>query len=193
MSRRRLSASDAPLFAWGEAMRARRAAHRSLLRRAGLTVFGITLLIATAVSPPAPRLIWNASPSVAEGLYWVNVGVPAEVGDIVIAHLSAPAAHFAEVRHYLPATVPLVKRVVASAGDIVCSDRDMITINGRPVAQRLSADRGGRALPRWHGCQRLHSDQVFLLSSHPASFDGRYFGVTKADAVVGTAVLLWAR
>jgi type IV secretory pathway protease TraF len=35
--------------------------------------------------------------------------------------------------------------------------------------------------------------QLFLLMEASASFDGRYFGVTKGRDIIGKARLLWAR
>jgi type IV secretory pathway protease TraF len=46
----------------------------------------------------------------------------------------------------------------------------------------------------WSGCVRLRGRQLFLLmAGSPASFDGRYFGVTEGGLVVGRARLLWPR
>src|SRR5690606_34507971 len=71
VSRRHGRASGAPLLAWAEALRARRKQRRRLARRAAALGFGIVLLGATAVAPPAPRLVWNASASAPVGLYAV--------------------------------------------------------------------------------------------------------------------------
>jgi len=55
-------------------------------------------------------------------------------------------------------------------------------------------DAKGRPMKWWSGCVRLRGRQLFLLmSDSPASFDGRYFGVTEGGLVVGKARLLWAR
>ena len=36
-------------------------------------------------------------------------------------------------------------------------------------------------------------EAFLLMAEAPASFDGRYFGVTKVSDIVGKAHLLWAR
>jgi conjugative transfer signal peptidase TraF len=95
-------------------------------------------------------------------------------------------------RGYLPQNVPLVKRVAALGGDIVCAAGDVISINGRAVAQRLARDRLGRPLPGWTGCQTLDPDDVFLLMENVAgSFDGRYFGPVRRAAIIGRLAPLW--
>jgi len=182
-----------PLFAWGDALRAARARRRRLRRAALAIALGALALGATIVAPPAPRLVWNASASAPVGLYRVFPGTIAERGRMVVAWLPAPWRDLAARRHYLPANVPLVKRVVAAAGDEVCALGDAVFVNGRPAVMRRKADRLSRPLPWWRGCVRLRDRQLFLLMDHPDSFDGRYFGVTEGTDVVGTAVLLWRR
>lgn len=147
---------------------------------------------ATSVTAPRPRLVWNASASAPIGLY--AVGAVAEVarGDMVIARLPGEFRMFAARRHYLPANVPLVKRVAAVPGDKVCAVGARIFVNGRLVASRLSRDGAGRVMPRWAGCVSLAEGRYFLLMAEScASFDGRYFGFSEASDIVGRARLLW--
>lgn len=193
MSRRPKLAADAPLLAWGDELRARKTRRRSLRRRAVLIALGAVAVLGSAAFPPAPRLIWNASASAPMGLYAVTPAAFAEPGDMVIARVPVPFRRFAATRHYLPENVPLVKRVAAAAGDEVCALGREIFVNGHPVTTRRIADGAGRAMPWWSGCVRLRGRQLFLLMDAPASFDGRYFGVTKSGDVIGKARLIWAR
>lgn len=159
-----------------------------LLALAGL---GLTALGFAVLAEPAPRVVWNASASAPVGLYWVIHAAPAR-GDLVLADLPPDARRLAAERGYLPASVPLVKRVAAQAGDTVCADDETVSINGRPVAVRLARDRLGRALPAWIGCRVLAEDELFLLMADaPGSFDGRYFGPVQRTAVMGRLVPLW--
>lgn len=183
---------DAPLLAWDEALRTARAGRHQLARRAGLLGAGLALGL-TIVVPPAPRLVWNASASAPIGLYSVRPGAPIERGDMVVARVPERFRLLAATRHYLPANVPLVKHVAAAAGDEVCARGPEIFVNGDRVAQRRGVDGMGRPMPWWRGCLRLREGQLFLLmAASPASFDGRYFGVTEAADVIGRARLLWA-
>nr|WP_294814720.1 S26 family signal peptidase [uncultured Sphingomonas sp.] len=192
MSTRRTSSGDAPLFAWGDAMRAAR--RRRRLRRTACGIgAGALALVATIVSPPAPRLLWNASASAPIGLYRVSPGAPAVVGDMVVARVPLGWRRFAAERRYLPANVPLVKRVAAAVGSQVCAVGDVIYVDGREVARRRRSDGEGRPMPWWSGCVRLSGQQRLLLMDAPDSFDGRYFGVTEGNDIVGRAVLLWRR
>lgn len=193
MARRNSPPHGTPLLDWGEQLRAAKQHRRRLTRRATITGIGITLLALTIALPPAPRLVWNASASAPIGLYAVSPGAEIDPGDMVIARVPEPLRMMAARRRYIPANVPLVKRVAAAAGDEVCALRDQIFVNGEPVAARRSTDAQGRPMPWWTGCVRLQRRQLFLLMADSlASFDGRYFGVTEGRSVVGKARLIWA-
>jgi conjugative transfer signal peptidase TraF len=193
MSARRPGIGGTPLLDWGDTLRAAKARHRRRVRRIAIGAAGIAVLLSTVTLPPAPRLVWNASASAPIGLYAVAPGTAARPGDMVVARLPEPYRRLAATRRYLPLNVPLVKRVAAAAGDDVCALGRRIFVNGRPAAERLAVDRAGRPMPHWSGCHRLRGDQRFLLMDAPASFDGRYFGVTEGVDIVGKARLLWAR
>lgn len=151
-------------------------------------------IIATLFWPPRPVLLWNASPSSPVGLYAVISSGPVEPGDTVIAWAPPPARRLAAARHYLPANVPLVKRVAAAPGDRVCAKGKTIFVNKRPAALRRVRDLSGRRMPWWSGCRLLRPGELFLLSPNtPDAFDGRYFGLTRSSEIVGKARLLWHR
>jgi conjugative transfer signal peptidase TraF len=156
------------------------------------SVIAIAALAAPLSHPP--RLIWNATASAPIGLYEVRSQSIFVRGELVLVRPPQWVRIFAAARGYLPNTVPMVKRIAAENGDIVCRDEDAITINGRVVAQALLADRVGRALPTWSGCHRLCEGEIFLLmDSVRASFDSRYFGPVPTTAIIGKVVPLWTR
>lgn len=192
MSGRR-AAGDTPLLAWGVARDARRATGLRRLRLCLLGGGGLLLLVAPILARPAPRLVWNASASAPTGLYWVWPGGAVARGDMVVARLPEPWRSLAARRRYLPANVPLVKRVAAAHGDRVCASGAQVSVNGVVAATRLRRDSSGRALPWWEGCVTLGATETLLLMPAPGSFDGRYFGITQAPELVGRARLIWAR
>ena len=53
-------------------------------------------------------------------------------------------------------------------------------------------DRLGRQPPIWQGCRRIQTGEVFLMNWQVRdSLDGRYFGLTSTDRIIGHAVPLW--
>jgi conjugative transfer signal peptidase TraF len=158
------------------------------------TALVVDAMIVAALFPPHAGLIWNASPSVPIGFYAVRPAAPLTVGELVVVHPPQALARFMAARRYLPRGVPLLKHVAALPGQRVCRTGDAITVDGVAVAVALGADRSGRSLPRWSGCQVIARGQIFLLNRRPAdSFDGRYFGQIATTTVVGRAHPLWLR
>ncbi len=153
----------------------------------------VVALGATLVVPPRPWLVWNASASAPPGLYLVSDPSSVERGDMVIARIPLAFRNLAARRHYLPANVPLVKRVAAMSGDQICAKGRSISINGHWRVLRRDRDGQGRHMPAWTGCFTLREDALFLLMDTPASFDGRYFGATTPADIVGKARLIWPR
>lgn len=137
-----------------------------------------------------PTLLWNASPSVATGLYLLTSSPPAK-GQLAIIRLPEPVGTLTEMRGYLPARALLIKPVVAGVGETVCRRGTVITINGQLRVRAAWLDARQRPLPRWQGCRRLMPSQLFVLSTVPGSFDSRYVGPIDRDHVVGTAVPVW--
>lgn len=142
---------------------------------------------AVAMLAPQPRLLWNASSSVPVGLYSIDVGAMPTRGDLVAIAPPKPLAGWLVSRGYLPRGVPLLKRVAATEGALVCRSGVFVTIDGAPAARARSADRMGRTLPIWLGCRRLQRGELFLLGTSLESLDSRYFGPLPTSAVIGTA------
>jgi conjugative transfer signal peptidase TraF len=137
-------------------------------------------------------LLWNASASSPTGLYLVTEGQEVRLGEHVVAWAPDWARLLAAERHYLPLNVPLVKRVAAGAGDQICATNDVVTINGKDPSRRRSVDGAGRPMPMWEGCWKLGKQEYFLFDPNVADgFDGRYFGLTTGDRLVGKARLIW--
>ena len=156
-----------------------------------LTLFGLGLIGLAMLARPAPWLVWNASASAPIGLYRVLPGKPIR-GDLVLVRTPSSVRQLAAERGYLPQNVPLVKRVAALDGDIVCAADDVISVNGRVAAERLARDRLGRPLPAWTGCHLLDYGEVFLLMEGVSdSFDGRYFGPIPTATIIGRLAPLW--
>lgn len=158
---------------------------------AGLAIVAATLACG---GKQVPVLVYNASASAPIGFYRVLPALPMRRGDLVLVPVPHDVAGLAAERGYVPLTVPLVKRVAATAGATVCARDRRVTIDGRRVADQLKADRKGRRLPAWSGCRRLGQGELFLLMQEaPDSFDSRYFGPVSATAVIGRLEPLWSR
>ncbi|MCW1430879.1 S26 family signal peptidase [Novosphingobium sp. JCM 18896] len=162
--------------------------------RSGILAASALAFAFLAVPPaarPSPVLLWNVTASVPTGLYSLGGSAAIERGDLVAARLPPRVRSLAAERRYVPASVPVIKRVAGVSGDLVCGMGAQVTVNGRTVAMRRQWDGARRLLPKWQGCERLSASRVFLLGDAPDSFDGRYFGVIESACVLGEASLLW--
>ncbi|MGR4870284.1 S26 family signal peptidase [Variovorax sp. LARHSF232] len=154
----------------------------------GLAALGLPVLL----PPLTPRLVYNASDSMPRGWYLAAPPGTAAVGRIVLVRLPAEAAACAARRGYLPADVPLLKRVAAVAPQPVCVRASWARIDGVPVGAVRLHDAQHRPLRPWAHCRLLRDDEVFVLGDARAmSFDSRYFGPLPASALIARAWPLW--
>jgi conjugative transfer signal peptidase TraF len=160
--------------------RARRFNGLSARRGVGLaTVVFVTPFFALGMA----RLRINATPSLPMGLYReTNDGRAA----LVEFCPQEPYGSFAAARGYRSVgncpdgAGPLMKPVVASAGDLVEVSGRGIAVNGvlLPNTAPRSMDSKGRPMQSWsQGQYRVPAGFVWVASSYnPWSFDSRYFG-----------------
>jgi conjugative transfer signal peptidase TraF len=157
-----------------------------------LTAAATALMAATLGPKPAPRLVWNASESVPVGLYRVQPADRLNVTDLVVAFPPEGLATMLADAGYLPLGVPLIKRILALQGQLVCRQDLRIIVDGIEMGLARERDRRGRLLPAWQGCRALRHGEVFLMNwDEPASLDSRYFGPLPLAAIVGRAAPLW--
>lgn len=148
--------------------------------------------IATLTVPVSHFAIWNRTASVPTGLYLIRGTASLHVGERVAIDPPPELRRLLAERHYLPAHIPLLKRVAAVRGQRVCRFAHGVTIDGKFVGVARTRDRLDRPLPAWFGCHKLRSSELFVMNpAAPDSFDGRYFGMLRMAQVIGRAVPVW--
>lgn len=153
----------------------------------------------------SPHLVVNSTPSMAVGLYWLTPARVVRRGAVVVACAPAPFGQWALSNHILrhgrcDGVEPVLKRVVAVAGDRVQIDARGVFVAGRYMAgskRDVLLDDGfrcDRRAPVAHvpAVDRvLRVGEVQLLGDRRVgSFDGRYWGAT--HRIVGEAVKIVA-
>ncbi len=138
------------------------------------------------------RLIVNRTHSLPVGLYYWS-DVPIKKGSIV---LFKPLEQLGIERGYEARELPLLKRVVALAGDVVSVSSSGVSINGQLLANSapLFHDEVGRPLAMTQLDHfRLGTDEAFLMGVTPTSWDSRYFGPVALSRCSGSfvPVLTW--
>jgi conjugative transfer signal peptidase TraF len=125
----------------------------------------------------------NTSPSLPVGLYMTTGNSGWRLVEFCPPE---PYARLALLRGYRDAGscpdggAPLLKPIIAGAGDVVEASQFGLAVNGRiiPNTIPLSTDTKGRPLTSWPtGMYEVQNGTIWVTSSyHPRSFDSRYFG-----------------
>jgi len=143
---------------------------------------------------------FNTTPSLPLGLYWVQGTKPAKGSVVLFCPPDQPVFIEAKVRGYLAAgvcdagTQPLMKRIMAAAGDQVTIVAEGTAVNGEWLANsaQVRNDPVGRPLPAYRAELTLAAGQVLLMSDRsPLSFDGRYFGPMSERTIQGVVEPVW--
>jgi conjugative transfer signal peptidase TraF len=132
----------------------------------------------------------NGSPSLPVGFYLVTAHSDSNLVEFCPPE---PFAELALARGYRDVGscgdggAPLLKPVVARAGDVVQLLTEGIAVNGRhlPNTAPLKIDTRGRPLTPWPaGRYTVGSDSVWVASSYNGrSFDSRYFGPVSLGSI----------
>lgn len=155
---------------------------------AAICVVAMTTMGVGIVCHGPTLVLWNASASVPEGLYFVQPNAPLHVGDLAVSTLPADARVLAAERQYLPSNVLLIKPVAATSGSKICRRGRTVSVDGNHVGDARPFDRLHRTMPDWQGCHELAASEIFLMNpAVPDSFDGRYFGPTSLGLAQGRA------
>ncbi|PIT00677.1 conjugal transfer protein TraF [Bradyrhizobium nitroreducens] len=153
---------------------------------------GAAALVAPIVLEITPSYIWNASESIPIGLYRLRPSNNLFVTELVAVQPPEPLATFLDLNGYLPAGVPMLKRVLALPGQTVCRSGRTLSVDAIEMGEARDRDGRGRPLPRWQGCRVVGDGQLFLMNwQSNDSLDGRYFGFLPSSAVIGRALPLW--
>jgi conjugative transfer signal peptidase TraF len=137
----------------------------------------------------------NRSHSLPLGLYWQSWKTPGR-GDLVFflpPHL--PYFDLARERGYIEDRELMLKRIVASSGDVISIDADGVSVNGKMLqgSTPMTKDPAGRPLPVFHVKQyRLQEGEVLLMSDYSAaSYDARYFGPIQSTTIQSVVHPVW--
>jgi len=157
-------------------------------RRPAITI--LIIMVGTFEICGLAGLRINRSPSLPVGLYLVTASSDANLVEICPA---APFAELALVRGYRDAGscpdggAPLLKPVVARAGDVVELSPEGIAVNGRllPNTAPKKSDTKNRLLTPWPaGRYIVGPTSIWVASSFSArSFDSRYFGPVESGSI----------
>lgn len=153
---------------------------------------GAAALLAPTVIEITPAFIWNASDSVPIGLYRLRSADKLFVTELLAVQPPEPLATFLDLNGYLPAGLPMLKRVLALPGQTVCRSGLTVSVDAIEMGEARDRDGRGRPLPRWQACRVVGEGELFVMNWQSTdSLDGRYFGFLPTSAVMGRALAVW--
>jgi conjugative transfer signal peptidase TraF len=177
-------------------VRCRRGCRRTCER----TLVGVWITGALAAAILGLGLHANLSPSAPRGLYRAVAGTPTR-GVLVAACVSVEAAALGRARGYLGAgscvggVQPVIKPVVALAGDVVELGPEAVVVNGQRLPGSSSAEVDSLGLSLSHAVWGRHvvgADELWLVSTRvPNSWDSRYLGPFSRSQVRAVAWPVW--
>src|SRR5450631_1320554 len=129
----------------------------------------------------AARLTLNVTTSMPRGLYWLAPTRPVQRGTVVYLPVPPPVRALVAERHYLPANFGLLKRVVALAGDRVCTEGQRYVVEDRLLSPIPDRDHAGRPVIPYPFCSTVPPGHAFLAAAGDSSLDSRYFGPVSLD------------
>jgi conjugative transfer signal peptidase TraF len=155
----------------------------------------VVVTIITAVAGVGCRAITahltiNLTTSMPRGLYWLRPSVPLSHGTAVYLEVPSSIRGLVAERRYLPPNFHLLKRVVALAGDRVCTDNHRYVVDDQLLSVIASRDRTGRPLTPFSYCAIVRPGVAFVAADGESSLDSRYFGPVSLEDLT-PAVPLW--
>lgn len=162
------------------------------MRRIVFGAAGCLLFLALAQS----AIVINTSPSFPEGLYLKTHRTPRKGDLVLVCPPGKKIFRSALERGWLApglcesGTEMIIKRIAAGGGDQIEISAEAVSVNGQtlPQSRRIFRLPGMISVP-W--VRVLKTGEVLLMSPHPRSFDGRYFGVLEIGCVETTLTTLF--
>lgn len=133
----------------------------------------------------------NTTDSIPKGLYRIVQKTPQKGDDVLFCPPNNPEFQEALRRGYISAGFcqgelgMVMKKIAAASGDRITINANGVWVNGKKWRDSTPYlyDEAGRSLPQIPFNNRLLTkDEYLLMGVHPASFDGRYFGIVKKNA-----------
>ena len=86
----------------------------------------------------------------------------------------------------------MIKKVGCLPGEQLTTDETHhFFCTGRLLGKALEADSKGRPLPRFSFTGPVPADKLFMVGTHPRSFDSKYFGFIDVHDISHQALPLW--
>ena len=158
-----------------------------------LMVFTLIFIVLAVANAGKKLIVYNHTNSISRGFYRLSYDRTSALkrGELIVFDVPKPFRKMVIERHWLNENDTLTKPVAATDGDHVCTDNRSVRVKAASYGEVKSHDSKGRQLPWYHQCSSVKKDDIFVFINHSNSFDSRYYGPIKVDAIKAKAVPLW--
>lgn len=146
------------------------------------------------------NLTYNKTPSFPIGYYSVDKNNKFTKGDLVQVCPPATTAFYINNHNFIEkgkncstGTIPLIKKIVAMAGDTVEVNSTGVFVNNIKLQKSrvIYTDANGKQMKPCWGKYQLKTGKIWIMSDYnDRSFDSRYFCEVPTENVIGRAKLL---
>lgn len=125
---------------------------------------------------------WVRGESIPVTIAWISPG-PIHGGDYVLFEAQSPVINNGERAH-------LTKQVACVEGQTVNFDGEIFTCDGRELGGVIRSTSDGRPVVPTDFKGVIPAGKVFVMGSHPRSFDSRYLGLIEVAQATRVEPLL---
>lgn len=143
---------------------------------------------------PPQLLIYNHTESIPKGWYLILPAKEIKADDIVGYEVSDEIRNLAIGRGWMKGTDTMMKKVGALEGDSFEVKKDQsFWVKGKYIGKVFTHDHKGQPMPVVPvGKYQVGKGKFLPVTSHPFSFDGRYFGAVEIEKIKFKAIPLTA-
>jgi len=154
------------------------------LRKVSLTVIRVAILamIVVGIDYVGDRLDWVRGESVPVTLAWIEGGQVSK-GDYVVFEAQHPIINEGRPSH-------LTKQVACVAGESVHFDGEKFSCDGAVLGAVIRSTSDGRPIAVAAVEGVIPAGKIFVMGTHPRSFDSRYLGLLDESKVQRVRPLL---
>ena len=166
---------------------------RRFMHLVGIAVVAAVVFWAIAALTSQTQLIYNYTDSLPRGFYIAHTLEPhttqLDTDQLVLVRDESGVCPKAL------GPSPLLKRVIARSGQVVCLDARTgdISVDGQYQSTSALTSSTGRALSfALEGCRTLGPEQLWVHTDHPRSCDSRVLGAVEVERhIIATVTPLW--
>ena len=161
-----------------------------------LSASAMTILVSTAGWSYKEGYRINITTSLPPGIWKINTNyTEIKKGDYIWFRPSQKIINLSIEKGLFSKPIPFLKQVIGRPGDVYRFENNALVLNDCKLKKIIRKEIGskGLAMPMIPP-GKVPRNHYFVITSHPLSFDSRYFGPVAGNNIIGIAkpIFVWA-